>query len=338
MERALLAELQGHRSYPSVTILLNTGNGLTLQEAHLTAAAGFISDADARLKADTPDPDRIAIVQALKDLLHQHAVLPATHALAMFASPEFTGLVRLGQTVIERLIIDETFATRDLVADLNRTALYRVMTISEGTVRLFIGDRQRLVEERASPWPLTRPPETSAAHWSGILTAALRTEQEQLPLPTVIAGADRPVRKVLADQLFDTIGVLPGNHDRTSWRDLHHLAWPLVSDWLRTDRVRAVAQLESARSQRKYAGGVDEIWMLANERRVELLIVEESFAIAAILTESHLIRTEDAEAPGVVDDVVDELIELVLQHGGKVVIAADGELVDHGRIAAILRY
>ena len=37
---------------------------------------------------------------------------------------------------------------RDLVADLNRTALYRVVTISERTGRLFIGDRHRLVEQR----------------------------------------------------------------------------------------------------------------------------------------------------------------------------------------------
>ena len=39
-----------------------------------------------------------------------------------------------------------------------------------------------------------------------------------------------------------------------------------------------------------------------------------------------------------IDDIVDETIEAVLRHDGTAVIVADGELVDHARIAAVLRY
>jgi len=39
-----------------------------------------------------------------------------------------------------------------------------------------------------------------------------------------------------------------------------------------------------------------------------------------------------------IDDAVDELLETVLQKGGRVVFVDDGTLNQHGRIAAILRY
>jgi hypothetical protein len=47
---------------------------------------------------------------------------------------------------------------------------------------------------------------------------------------------------------------------------------------------------------------------------------------------------EDASAPGVIDDAVDEVIEEVMAKGGSVVFVDDGALEQHQRIAFILRY
>jgi hypothetical protein len=40
----------------------------------------------------------------------------------------------------------------------------------------------------------------------------------------------------------------------------------------------------------------------------------------------------------VIDDAVDELIELLLDQGGDVVIVEPGGLGEHGPVAALLRY
>lgn len=45
----------------------------------------------------------------------------------------------------------------------------------------------------------------------------------------------------------------------------------------------------------------------------------------------------DVEAPDVIDDLVDELIELVLDRGGWVALARDGSLADHDRVALTVR-
>jgi Bacterial archaeo-eukaryotic release factor family 3 len=338
MNRALLAELQSHRSYPSVTILFNAAVAPQLDAGQQGVTRALLDEADRRLKGDVTDHVRSELLQTLRELATQAETVNGSKAVAICVAPDYNAVVHLGTSVTERVVIDETFATRDLVADLNRTALYRVIAVSDNAARLFLGDRQRLVEERNAGWPMTREEDQSSALWRKQVVDALQAEHKDHSLPTVIAGTARHVRHLVNAAHVPTVGFIPGNHDRTSWRNLHHLAWPLICDWMRTDSTRAMQQLEDARSQCRYAGGLDEVWTLANEGRVALLVVEENFVVAARITGNHLDRDVDPIAPDVVDDVIDEVIEVVLKHDGSVVIVADDDLVKHERIAAVLRF
>ena len=175
--------------------------------------------------------------------------------------------------------------------------------------------------------------------WVREVTRRLREQEAAHSLPTVVAGVERSIRATVVPDVLAVIGVVPGNHDRTNWVDLHQAAWPHVADWLRADRGRAVARLVEARSMRRYAGGIEEVWPLAHDGRVELLLVEESYAVAARVGDHlQLEPAADEEAPDVVDDVVDDTIELVLRNGGRAVIVNDDELREHSGIAAVLRY
>jgi hypothetical protein len=338
MNRALLAELQQRKAYPSITLLLNTTPGPSLSPGERAAALRLAEHADRRLDGDVADEVRADLAARVTELIHDQSSAPSAQALAICVSPDYAAAVRLGRPIEERVVIDDTFATRDLVADLNRTALYRVVTVSERKSRLFVGDRSRLVEERADAWPLIRSDDQSNAVWSGVVAQRLRDEQLQNPLPTVVAGVDRTVRRTAVSDIFETIGFIAGNHDRSSWTDLHNAAWPVVTDWLRADQSRALEALATARSMRRFAGGIDETWSLAVEGRVETIVVEEGYSLAVRIVDGRIEPADDREAPDVVDDIVDDTIEEVLRRGGKAVIVADSVLSDHDRIAAVLRF
>jgi Bacterial archaeo-eukaryotic release factor family 3 len=338
MNRALLAELQSQRSYPSVTVLFNSTPSPQLDGGQHGVTRALFEEADRRLKGDVADFVRSGLLTTLRELAVQAESANGSKAIALCVSPDYSAVVHLGTAVTERVVIDETFATRDLVADLNRTALYRVVAVSDNSARLFLGDRQRLVEDGNSEWPMMRADEQSSASWRKQVVDALQAEHKNHALPTVIAGAARYVRHLVNAAHVPTVGFVPGNHDRTSWRHLHHLVWPLIADWMRTDTTRALQQLEDARSKCRYAGGLDEVWTLANEGRVALLVVEENFVVAARINGNHLDRNVDPIAPDVVDDVIDEVIEVVLKHDGSVVIVADETLAQHEQIAAVLRF
>ena len=338
MNRALLNDLQRQRCYPSISVLLNTTPGAVLGATELDTATRLACHADNRLDGDISDTLRHTLIARLTTLIDEQAGQPSTHALALFVSPDHAAAVRLGRAIDERVTIDDTFTTRDLVADLNRTALYRVITVSERTTRLFIGDRQRLVEQRDETWPLTRTNETTATTWARDVSQHLRVEDIAHPLPTVIAGVQRSIRK-LAPDLTASIGVIPGNHDRTSATELHHAAWPLVTDWLRTDATRAMTQLDQARSSNRYAGGIHEIWALAHDGRIATLVVETDYTLPARIDANNQLQpAEDPDHPDVNDDIIDDTIEIVLQHGGTAIIVSNGTLDQHQHIAAVLRY
>jgi hypothetical protein len=338
MNHALLAELQRLSAYPSVTVLLNTTPADPMRDDDVRRLDSLISDAERRLADDRDAVDRDRVVASLRALLLEAALQPATRAVALCASPDYRAVVRLGREVRDRVVVDDTFATRDMVADLNRTAVFRVITVSDRKARVLIGDRNRLAELRDDRWPLVRDEEESPTAWQRTMTDALEAECLGHDIPTVLAGVARTMRDVQRSIQRTPIATITGGHDRTGWAELHRLAWPLVVDWMRQDGQRAMQRLEDARGARRFAGGLDEVWSLAHDGRVQLLVVEEGYDVPARLDDGRLVPTSDALGPGVIDDAVDELIEAVLLRGGEAVIVPSDTLADHDRVAAVLRY
>ncbi|MBI4935918.1 MAG: hypothetical protein HY828_18710 [Actinobacteria bacterium] len=338
MQRALLHELQLQVGYPSVTILANTTPGDWFDQSQRITIHRLIDEADRRLRDDVDHDTREHVVGTLRRHFAEEEAAVGTEAIAICASPMYSVAVRLGRRVVERVVIDDTFATRDLVADLHRTATFRVVTVSEHVVRMLYGNERRLAESVDDQWPLIREEDQSVASWTRAVVHALRAEQRRHAVPTVVAGVERSVRRAIGTAELDAIGVVAGNHDRSGWSDLHRAAWPLVAGWIDQQQMKAIERLDSARSQRRFAAGVDEVWTMAMEGRIELVVVEDTYAVAARVLDGHLEPTDRADAPDVVDDVVDEIIEAVLRHGGGAVIVGDGVLSDHERIAAVARY
>lgn len=338
MNRALLAELQRLTAYPSVTLLHTTTPADPMRDVDVRRLESMVDDADRRLAGEVPDVERVAVVERLRSLVVEAALQRSTRAIAICSSPTHGAIVRLGREVRGRVVVDDTFATRDMVADLNRTAVFRVISVSDRKARVLVGDRNRLVELRDAQWPLVRDELDGPTAWQRAMADAVAVECSDSPMPTVVAGVARTVRDVVKASGIVPIDSIGGAHDRTGWAELHRLAWPLVIDWMRRDGERAMQRLDEARGSRRFAGGIDEVWALAHDGRVQLLVVEEDFDVPARLEDGRLVAADDREAPGVIDDAVDELIEAVLRLGGETVIVPADTLTAHDRVAAVLRY
>jgi hypothetical protein len=131
-----------------------------------------------------------------------------------------------------------------------------------------------------------------------------------------------------------------GNHDRTSLVELHRRAWPIVERVIAARQSVALGELDRARSHRLLATGIEEVWSLALDGRVSLVVAERGYELPVRLGErpGDLEPAEDREHPDVVDDLVDDLVETVLAKGGRAVFVDDGILARDGRVAAVLRY
>ncbi len=361
MNRHDIHLLQQMRGYPALTITLPTHRTSPDNRQDPIRVRNLVTQATDRLlgefKRREVDPLLTLLERMVSTIDYRHTL----DGLALFVNQDFARTFQVPFTLKERVIVDETFATRDLVFALNRSPRYWTLVLSEKPTRLMEGLRDTLVEVTEGEFPMTHEGPGGSAPLPGgfgVRKSAYRDERHRQffrqvdaafkpvladdPLPLAVIGVDRYLAffsEVTAhrDAILTT---LTGSHARTSPHTLAKLVWPLVEANLSARRQQVLAELEHATGERKVASTVGEVWRFAHEGRGALLLVEEGFHYPAVVDASgmRLTPADDPTAAGVLDDAVDEIIEAVLSKQGRVVFLADGQLAEHQRITLILRY
>ena len=339
MRTSAVTAIQRRREYPSVSILITTEPGRSLATTDRVRLQRHIDDLARRLLGDVDAECAVDLMERLQALMIQVSDWPTRRSLALFASPSMSDAYHLDVDVRERTIVDDTFATRDLVDEARRLVTYLAATVSDRHLRVLEGSGDRLVAVTSRGFPLERWPGESSLSWERRTVSSLRRLGDG-GVPLVLFGAERRIAALLQADGVDPVAVVRGNHDQTPWTTLGQLARPRLDEWAGSRNAAALHRLEEARGRRRLATGLDEIWSLAHESRVELLVVERGFEVPVRTDGHHLVQVapEEVEAPDVVDDAVDDLIETVLLRRGEVVIVPDGMVEEWGRVAAVLRY
>lgn len=361
MNRSDVRLLQQIRTYPCLTILLPTHRTAPDNRQDPLRLKNLISEATRRLLNEFNKREIETLLKRLDNLSGDIEFRRTLDGLALFVNQDFARAFYLPFPVKERVVIDETFATRDLVYALNHSIRYWVLVLSEKPTRLYEGTNDTLEEIKEKGFPMVHEGpggEAPLPGGFGVQKSAYRDEylqkffrkvdsalKEMLAeddLPVILVGVDRHLAffNNLTAHGESIIGSATGNHDKTSPHELSKLVAPLIQKHLADKSSEALAQLDKAIGEKKYASTIGDVWALAHEGRGELLLVEEDFQYPARLDASgkHLIPADDSTAPDVIDDAVDEVIEEVLNKKGKVVFVPNGGLEQHGRIALVLRY
>ena len=357
LEPSEVRGLQQHAHYPAVSILMSHG---TTVDGDRTRLKRLALEAATRLQDEFPRRDTEPLLGELDTLIAAADLNPGHEAIGVFVNHDVATTVHLPIPVRERVVVDATFATRDLIHALHRSPEYRVLVLSERSTSLYAGCGAVLAEVAGSPilaaeaHPNGRGERARMTadrsvlrdgrlrRYVGKVDAALTPHIRGRQLPLILVGATRRVaafrdhsthRALVADAVV-------GGFDRTSPRELAQRVWPSIARMLTTQRGEALRELDGAIGKHRAAFGVEAVWSLANEGRGALLIADEHYEFPArIDTDTGLLEAaEDVAHPDVVDDVVDEIIEIVLAKGGRVAIVSDGTLRDHGRIAMTLRH
>ena len=361
MNRHDVKLLQQVIGYPALSITLPTHRSSPENRQDPIRVKSLVKEATNRLLDEFPKREIEPLLNKLDDLEAGLDFQNTQDGLAMYINKDFSRAFYLPITIKERVVVDETFFTRDLVHALNRTTRYWLLALSEKPTRLFEGTREFLTEIKEEGFPLvhTGPGgEAALPGGFGVKKSAYRDEYHRKffrqvdnllkpfmaddPLPLVVVGVDRYLsffNEVTAHR-DSIIATLQGSHDKTSEHELGKLVWPQIKSRLLELREQVFLDLDKAIGERKTASTVGEVWRMAKEGRGRLLLVEEDFHFPAHVDESgmHITPADDPTAPGVVDDAVDEIIEQVLDKQGQVIFVENGKLEDHQRIVLILRY
>ena len=350
---AMVTLLQAIKSYPAVSLLMSTTPSPRMLPDDAERLLGMVREAEARLAEESLPGVGGKLLGYLGEVAEAAVSGPATEAVAVYASAATSAVVRLNLPVVDRVVVDPTFATRDLVRALHRTPLHVVLALSRHEARLFEGMGEDLHPAPGRSFPRLAvgagAPQRSE---SGMRVEERRSFYRDVdralgaylrvrPAPLVLVGAERELAefRALSGNLGRLAGCVHGSLVTAPIADLVPRIRPVMEAYLRSRQQEALALLEERSSAQRLVSGIAPAWLAAQAERPEMLAVEEGYFYPARVDAGGelLSPADDVEHPDVVDDVVDELIEVVLHRGGWVALVEDGALADHDRVALTLR-
>ncbi|MEV0980071.1 chemotaxis protein [Streptomyces sp. NPDC049915] len=364
MEHALspatLAELRRPRPYPAVSVLTPTHRREPDNSQDRVRLRNVVAEAKRRLEAD-PAVSRERRAEVARELDRAMAEVDLTHTedgLVIFAAPGEHQVWSLARSVPERVVLSDTFLTRNLVSAQAADRPFWVLSVSADRVTLWSGGHDRVAEDHTGGFPLIRSRDNFDAERMeriGDLPSTFRDEgtrqflrEADTAMTEVLRQAPRPVY-VTGDQaalsLFDDVGTVAkcavhirhGGLTHASPEAVWQAVRPVVAEQQRRTADTVAQELEAARGRRAFAAGLDEIWRSAREARVRLLAVEENYQVTVRDVGDHLEPAADGELDAR-EDVVDEIVEQCLETGADVRFVPDGSLRDAEGIAGVLRF
>lgn len=366
MEHALspatLTELRRPRPYPAVSVLTPTHRREPDNAQDPVRLRNVLAEAKKQLESDpaVPRERRLDVTRHLDQALAEVDLAHAEDGLVIFAAPGEHQVWSLARSVPERVVLSDTFLTRNLVSAQAAERPFWVLSVSADRVTLWNGGVDRVAEHHTEGFPLTRNhrdnfdaerqerigdmPSTfrdeGTRHFLRDADTALSRLLREQPRPLYVTGEQAALSAL--DEVGTATrgavhiphgGLAHGTPD-TVWQAVR----PLVDAEARRNTVTVTRELETARGRKEFAAGVDEVWQSAREGRIRLLAVEENYRVTVRDDDGdHLVPAESGDLDAR-EDIVDEIVEQCLETGADVRFVPDGALDDSNGIAGVLRY
>ncbi|QQC88070.1 chemotaxis protein [Streptomyces alfalfae] len=355
-----LAGLRRPRPYPAVTVLLPTHRTGPEAAQDAVRLRGLVAEAEQRLRADpaVTGERRAEVMAALDRAVAEVDPARAEDGLALFAAPGEHQVWTLARPVPARVVLSDTFVTRNLVAAHAAEHPYWLLAVAADRATLWDGRAADVTEHTADDFPLTRDlddPDVERKERIGDVPSTFRSERTRgflreaaRAMSGILAVHPRPIYvagEAAALSLLDELGMFTegatpvphgGLAGGTAAR-VRQAMVPLLAAREEAQLDTTLRDLDDARGHQRFAAGLDEVWRHAVEGRVRLLAVEDTYRATVREAGGHLVpaAADDLDAH---EDIVDEVVEHALETGAGVRFVLPDALAGHGRIAAALRY
>jgi hypothetical protein len=204
-----LNQLQSLIKVPALSILLPTHRTSPANRQDPIRIKNMVNEAKERLTTEFSQRELEPLLQRLETLVSEIDYPYTLDGLAMYVSHDFAKLYYLPFAIPERIVIDRTFATRDLVYGMHRALRYWVLLLSQASTRLLAGTAETLEEvcESNFPMPMTGPGATAPLPYHADssylddrhrrffqrVDSAFATYADEEELPLIVGGVDRQI-------------------------------------------------------------------------------------------------------------------------------------------------
>lgn len=351
-----LKTLKDMRSDNCVTLIFNTHRTSPDNKRDPILLKTLIKQAEERLANELPKSATKKLVDKLEKLAREVDHSKNLESMVVCVNETICELIRLPVRVEDRVVIDSTFATRDLVRAMHQQQAYYVLVLSRQAARLIKANTDQVDQELTGVWPMdygklytTNKVELTQAkgkdnfieEFFNRVDKAFQEEWKTTPLPLVLVSEKRNHDHFIKVTDNDRIIVkMDRNRDKEK---AHHIVadtWPEVKTFLKEQQQKRISELQAAVGTGKYLSDFTDIWQAVREGRGQTVFVERGLFQPAQVEGDNIILLDDqpAKNQGYIDDLIDEIIEFNLQHGGDTVFVEKGQLEEFEGCALITRY
>lgn len=347
---------------PAISIFVPTHRTFPDNQQDAIALKNALKELETRL-SETHDKREVPTrLEQIEKELAEHDHNYNLDTLAIFSTPESTQIFNFPFKVKPRVIIDQHFATRDILRELNSSVHYYMVIVSRMNGRLFEVFNDQLVHEfnqedelQGLEFPLenTHLYTTSSNDRSNatkeenyikeFLNRVDKSVQEvykQNPLPIIVVGDERTVS--FYQQVCDNPSAIFATV--TNSTNLESEARLLIDDaqdkvnLYRTKLQQASqAEISQAKSQNLLIEDLSSIYRAAKEGRVDQIFIRKGYIQPATIDEETSNVELNSDTTNT-DDIVDDVLSIVIQHGGKANFLSGEFLDDNINLLAKVRY
>ena len=339
-----------------VTIILTTHRTRPDNEKDAILLKNLVKDAEKRISADCDKDMAANIITKLNTLASNIDHRQNLEGLVLFVNENIADYVRLPLKVDNRVMIDDSFHTRDLVRAIHGQTGYYVLLLSRQKARLIEALSDKAVEEVMTGFPIENETTTVAPGASSIANKITSLSQEFFnlvdkklnevykvkPLPVIVCTDESNYSEYLkmADKKEIILGNVKGNKMLEKAHHVVSSVWPVVQDLQNAQNKKRISELDAAVNNTNYVTDFNDIWSALNEGRGRTLFVKQGYFQPARIVDNQiqLVAPNQAAEADVVDDIIDEMLEKNMKSGGDAVFMHEDELDKFQGLVLVTRY
>lgn len=330
-----------------------------------------LTEAKAYLNQRYPENDNRPLVRSLDELYEQIDFKHNSEGVGLFVSRDIRQLVHFYFPVKEKIMISDGFETRDWIYQVYYSKPYFLLFLTENDARLYEGALDHLEEvvDKNFPRAFTEDyaynkPSRGSSYTGNAFAKEFERDKTQLKelhyegflkgmddvldnylveeIPLVVTGAPQTLGflKKITRHLH-IAGELEGNYEHKPLNELGALSWELMKKFLDQEKQMLVEFWKEKVGQGQGVSGIAGCWQAAKEGRAFKLLVEKDFAVPGYLLQGddyRLFLEPPGETYNELPDVVNTLMEIVIEKGGRVIPLENGVLANYGGVVLITRY
>lgn len=330
-----------------------------------------IQQAKSLLTNETWPADKVNLLKSrLDSILNKIDYLRLQEGLGIYISPGIFKIYLLPFPVKEKIFVGDHFALRDILYFNQFLGPYFLLAISKKKTRLFKGCGNDLQEIVNGDFPNKYVEEYEYAYpsigsSSGTGLKAFERDKSVLRetrMRSFFMQTDQTLNRYLkSDSLLLLAGVeeetvnfekisghskklvgrIPGNYDVDAVHLLADIAWETIQKIIKKEHDQLLIEVNENIGKHLAVQGIENVWKAAKEGKGRTLLLEKDYQVTAYCSaadESQLFLKPSMETYRLLKDVVDNVIEIVQEKGGDVVIVENDALKNWQRAVLLLRY